>query len=281
MKKHGQIKALKLPRIALCMMCAFCIVMVAMTAGCAKREDMEKYADPGQSGAVQENDGEAAEYNRDEIKRIDIAIVETQQGERAFSMTPKDFIKSYNNFYRAEQGEAENSDQYLAPVQDWQSYTAAPTVHMTHETNCYLYSEDETVRSLPVLMIYADGGSSPVQQISVSYDEHSYSPQTYALYEEMCFYTLQVMLPERDREKVTTLRDTVLAAAEESFTTDQSASGSLPAFLYYVENSNGEGGVGVYPYFVVGQSEEVRIIPISPDYLEELKGSGVEIRTVT
>lgn len=182
--------------------------------------------------------------------KLDIQVVKSQTGEDAFSFSLEEFIKSFNSFYAAEKGE-----EYLPEVDKWNMYATGPTIHNSNETMCFAYSQEPAVRAIPQIIIYADSYATEVYQISISYDDHSYSPETYDLYKELTAYTLKTMFPDKKEKEIKEYTDSILAALDESFTTDKTSKDTMPQLIY------NEGGIGIYPYYVVGELMEVRLIP--------------------
>ena len=99
----------------------------------------------------------------------------------------------------------------------------------------------------------------------------------YELYEEMCFYTLKVFFHNLSDENLTELYKTINQLAydnifphEKAYTYD-----SVPCALYYKD------GIGVYPYFAIGQSVKLCILPITDQTLNEFKEKGVAIYEIS
>ena len=49
------------------------------------------------------------------------------------------------------------------------------------------------------------------------------------------------------------------------------ASGAVPCALYY------RGDIGVYPYFALGDYVRLCVIPVTPQYLDQLRAQGVGV----
>lgn len=181
---------------------------------------------------------------------LDIQVVKSQTGEDAFNFSLEDFIKSFNSFYAAEKEE-----EYLPEVDKWNMYATGPTVHNSNETMCFAYSQEPAVRAIPQIIIYADSYATEIYQISISYDDHSYTPETYALYKELTAYTLKTLFPDKKDKEIKKYTDNILTALDESFTVDKASKDTIPQLTY------NEDGIGIYPYYVVGELMEVRMVP--------------------
>lgn len=184
--------------------------------------------------------------------KLDIDIIQTETGENALSISIEDFIKSFNSFYAKDNGTG-----YLGDVDEWQMFAAGPTFYNPNETTCFIYSEDMSVRSIPQMKVYADSIASGIYQISLSYDDHSYSIETYDMYEEMCFYTIRTIFPNETDKEIKEICELMLNAVDESFTLDKQDAEKMPELISYQKD-----GIGMYPYYVVGEMMEICIVAI-------------------
>ena len=91
----------------------------------------------------------------------------------------------------------------------------------------------------------------------------------------MCYYTLKVFFPDFPKDKIVVLYTTLYRLAYEYFSEIKYSSESIPSVLYYKD------GIGLYPYFAVGEFMHLCIIPVTPAYLEELEKQGVQIYEIT
>lgn len=212
-----------------------CVALLMMLGGCASKsaEDMNEHKDETL-----------------EPVKFDVQIVKTDTGEDAFSISMEDFIESYNSFYAKDNGEG-----YLGDVDEWQMFASGPTFHNANETTCYTYSEDLSVRAIPQMKIYADSPNSGIYQISLAYDDHSYSIETYDMYEEMCFYAMRTLFPDESDKEIKNRCELMMKAVDESFTLDKQEAEEMPELTYQYN------GVGMYPYYLVGKMMEIRIVP--------------------
>lgn len=94
-------------------------------------------------------------------------------------------------------------------------------------------------------------------------------------YEEICFYTLKVMFPDLEDEKITRLYTTLNQLAYENLMPVKYTSEPVPCALYY------RGGVGIYPYFALGDYVRLCIIPVTQQYLDRFREQGTDIYEIS
>lgn len=97
----------------------------------------------------------------------------------------------------------------------------------------------------------------------------------YKVYEEMCFYTLKTVFPDLEDEKIINLYTTLNQLAYENVMPVKYASGAVPCALYY------RGDIGVYPYFALGDYVRLCVIPVTPQYLDQLRAQGVGVYEIS
>lgn len=206
-----------------------------------------------------------------EIAAPDIQVMENRENELVFTLSLSDYIRSYNSYYK--QGYCRD---YLTPASQWQCSTWDSAIHSDHKTKYYFFSEDENVHSLPTITVYVPANGDYIQEITVNYDEHSYSEPGYALYKEMCYYTLKVFFPELTYETIYDLCTEIITLGNQNvFSSDAwYGSGAVPYALFYKD------GIGIYPYFAIGDWEHLCIIPVTEETVAEFKQKGVEIHEI-
>lgn len=243
---------------------SFLFIFCAAGTGCAAFRT-------GDMNAPQENAEEKTASRTEaqsEGRLRAVTITENRAGEIVFALSAEEFIDRYNECYRIDNGEA-----YLPELFTWEHYNTIG-IHAEHEVICYTYSEDQSIRSIPTISMYVPTNGDYVQQIMVSYDDHSYSIPTYRMYEEMCFYTLKVVMPEYSSGKLTALYTELNDYIDEHLSGAPYASGAVPDILYY------SGGVGVYPYFAAGEQLHFCVIPVTEEILASFAGQGTAIYEV-
>lgn len=190
----------------------------------------------------------------------EVRVREDRAGEPVFDLSMEDFIDRFNALYRQDRGV-----DYLAPADQWQDA----------QDGRYIFSEDARIWSLPTITVsLSDSGQ--VRSLSVDFDEHSRTEELYGLYEELCFYTLGVFAPELAEESVVELYTTLNQLAYDNIFPYEQGFGtvSVPWVLYYRE------GVGVYPYFAMGERVHLCLIPVTPELLAQYEQEGARIHEI-
>lgn len=204
----------------------------------------------GSGSADKETEGDASEASSEEVIELNIESAKNDSGNQAFNISLEDFIASFNSHYAKD-----TNAEYLGSIDQWQIIPESPTVYASKDTSCYIFSQEPDIRSVPQLKVYADSTKTGIYQISLAYDDHSYSPETYDMYRELCMYTFMVMCPEMTKDELSTLIDDILSSVDESFTYEKPTDGAAAGSIYKDKN------VEVFSYNVAGDTMEVRIAP--------------------
>ena len=203
-----------------------------------------------------------------EVKALNIEVIDNREDELVFSISINDFIASYNGYYWMDK-----KNHYLLPPSEWGCAIYGTAIHSNHETIYYTFTEDERIWPLPTLSVYVPTNADYIQEVTINFDDHSYSETMYTLYEEICFYTLKVFFPDLEAEKIRELYKTLNLLAYDNIVPNEQGYGPdpIPCALYYKDN------IGLYPYFAVGESVHLCIIPVTETTLDYYKKKGVEI----
>lgn len=204
---------------------------------------------------------------------LDVQVEKNDDDLLVFDCTLDDFIASYNGFYWQDAGK-----RYLRSADDWRADAVEETVHADEPATQYTTSADPDRWTLPQMKVFVPEGDTRIEQVAVTYDDHSYSEATYALFEEDCFYTLKVFFPDLDdevlRETVQTLNRT---AYDHTFLSEQQyrpGKAQRPAMLYHRD------GIGVFAYFAIGAPLHFCIIPVDDALIDDLTANGSDVRTL-
>ena len=230
------------------------MMSLLMLFACSDKGSMEK---PQESG-VQEAHGK--------IVTLDVGAMENEAGQIVFNVSIDDFMESFNSIYRSNG----NGEDFLPPLHEWPFYNTM-AIHADNEVLCHHYSEDESIRAIPKISVFTPVTDDAVQQVIVSYDDHSYSIPTYEMYEELCFYTMKTMLPDMTDDEITALCSRVNTMADENITDVPYSSKAAPCALYH------KGGIGIYPYYCIGEELRFCIIPVTEKALQEFRERGTDI----
>lgn len=135
-----------------------------------------------------------------EIRELDAAVMDYQEDELVFSFSIDDFIDSFNGYYWEDY-----ESRYLLPSSMWISFVYESSIHSKYASNYYYFTPDETMWSLPTVSVFTPSDESYVQEIMLSFDDHSYTESMYHLYERTCFYTIKVLFPSFDDTEIVEL----------------------------------------------------------------------------
>ena len=204
------------------------------------------------------------EEHKDNITKIS-GVIQKDEG-LCFANSLEDFIDCYNDYYYKDNGE-----KYIKPRSEWYSYIQdfgryKGDMH-------YEFTANKKIWTLPTITVYTPQDETVIRELTVDFDDHSYTDKMYKQYEEMCFYTLKVFFPDMDEEELTRLYQNINEKAygnifqnEQGFHSD-----NPPSDLYY------RNEVGVYPYFAYGESVRMCIIPVTKKIIKSYKKQGVKI----
>ena len=203
---------------------------------------------------------------------LDIQVMENRKNELVFTISTSDYVESYNSYYKVDYCRS-----LLPPVSQWQCFTCDSAIHSEYETKCYSFTEDEHVYSLPTITVYVPTNDDYIQQITVNFDEHSFTQSGFEQYKEMCYYTMKVFFPDLSDARIMDLCAEIVALGNQNvFSSDEWFSkNAVPFALFYRE------GIGVYPYFAIGDWEHFCIIPVTEETVTEFEEKGVQIHEIS
>ena len=203
---------------------------------------------------------------------LDIQVMENRKNELVFTISTSDYVESYNSYYKVDYCRS-----LLPPVSQWQCFTYDSAIHSEYETKCYSFTEDEHVYSLPTITVYVPTNDDYIQQITVNFDEHSFTQSGFEQYKEMCYYTMKVFFPDLPDARIMDLCTEIVALGNQNvFSSDEWFSkNAVPSALFYRE------GIGVYPYFAIGDWEHFCIIPVTEETVTEFGEKGVQIHEIS
>lgn len=204
------------------------------------------------------------EERKDNTTKIS-GVVQRDNGSY-FANTLEDFIDCYNNYYYKDKGEV-----YIQPYSEWYSYVQdfgryKGDMH-------YEFTADKKIWTLPTITAYTPQDETIIKELTVDFDDHSYTEKMYKKYEEMCFYTLKVFFADMDEKELTKLYKKLNEKAYDNIFQNEQGfhSDNPPSDLYYRDE------VGIYPYFAYGESVRMCIIPVTKKVIKAYKKKGVKI----
>lgn len=202
------------------------------------------------------------------LSQLDTGVREAGQGAWTFSFSTQDFLTCCNGIYRQEQGR-----DFFAGPDNWSILTYPNGIHSDGPTTCYTFSPDPELPCAPTVTLYCPEGEDRVAEITVDFDEHGYTPAFYESYRQMCVYALKTVLPETTDEVLSAVfRSLDTLGTAYLFEADQGYShGARPAVLAVRD------GIGVYPYYAVGDWWYFCIIPVTEDLVRDFQEGGTVI----
>ena len=207
------------------------------------------------------------------VQTLDVGVQKNDNDELVFDVSLDDFIASYNGYYWQD-----NEACYLRLLDEWQVSALDNTVESAYPVTQYTHRAEDNVWTLPVMNVMVPESGEDIQQVNLTYDEHSYSEEYYALFEKDCYYTLKVFYPDLSDEQLTALYEAVNQGAyDNTFPSSQqyrTGSAQLPAMLYYRD------GIGVFGYFAIGAPVHFCVVPVDDAMIEEYAASGVDVQKI-
>ena len=189
---------------------------------------------------------------------------ETADGALRFSAMTDNFIDAFNNAYKADK-----DADFLPPLSNWtvSDYTESDG----RETALYTFSREPNIWSLPTVSIYSFSDNDYIREISLNFDDHSYAPNLFKQYEELCYYAIKAIMPDLSGDDIKTIYQDLNQKAYDFITTTPYSLNISPPIIYY------KGGIGLYPYFAIGERMHLCIVPVTNEYLEQLKDQGAQV----
>lgn len=226
-------------------------------------------------GAQPDGPEEAAEtpaVSQPEERPLDTSVIQGREGELDFAFSLEDWIAAYNVQYRAAVGE-----DFLKSPEAWHSQTFPTGVHSQQETVQYEFLADERMFSLPTMTVYVPQGGSCVQEITVNFDDHAYSDEGFALYQELCDCTIRTLCPDLEAERVQEIGRALDDVAYETLRLNKQRYGGevVPVLLYHRD------GIGIFSHFALGDYVRLCVIPVTEETLAAYARQGAEIRDLS
>lgn len=203
---------------------------------------------------------------------LDIKVAITEQGFRVFDVSLDEWIQSYNGYYWERHGE-----RYLRAAEEWQTERQPAGMHFAEETNRMTYRLDDDKWTLPTMSAYLTVEDGKMRQLVCNYDDHSYSSQTFAYFEEMCALALRVFVPQLDEKEAQKWATQINKVGDENtFNSDKQyrSADTLPTDLFIWEN------VGVFSYVAIGAPLHFCVIPVDSELVESYQAAGVRIHMI-
>ena len=169
-----------------------------------------------------------------------------------------------------------NATNYLSPSATWLAFFDM-TPYFETDSIHHRFSEDEQMGSMPTVSIYTPENSDCIYEIELTFDDHGYQESLYEKFEEICLYSLQVILPALSKNEIDSLYKNLYAQTDDNFWGDYYTYGGterpLLNMIYYYN------GIGLYGYYGAGTAN-ICIIPMTQETLIQFEQEGIEIREI-
>ncbi|MEG2037026.1 MAG: hypothetical protein RRZ93_03470 [Ruthenibacterium sp.] len=219
--------------------------------------------------SLQDRQAASTEQAAAEIKELKIKAVANRENELVFTCSIADFVSSYDGFYWRD-----HHALYFPASARWMSYSCESAPHFNGKTDYYYYQKNADQLSEPIISVYTPPNETRIQEITLDYDDHGDTEQNDAEYKEMCFYAIKVMLPELKDSDIANLFETMDTLACEGLCNVPYGAGVKPTVLFL------KGDIGLYPYFAIGQSRHICMMPVTQPMIAKLISQGVDVREI-
>ncbi len=213
------------------------------------------------------NRQEPAEVNSGEGSVV-FNAEEAANGVLCFSAVSDEFINAFNKAYKTDKG-----TDFLPALSEW---TASDYAERDgRETVLYTFSREPDIWSLPTVSVYSFLDNDYIREISLNFDDHSYSPNLFKQYEELCYYAIKAVMPDLSGDEIKAIYQDLNQKAYDFITTTPYSLNVSPSIIYYNDS------IGLYPYFAIGERMHLCIVPVTNEYLKQLKDQGTHVTEIS
>ena len=200
-----------------------------------------------------------------EAASLDTAIRLVHGDDPVFSATLDEFIRCFNGIFCQVSGA-----DYFPDASRWNRSSLSDGIHSPYPARQFRFCEDESVYSLPTVTVYTPLEDRYIQEITINFDEHSYTEVGFGRYRMLCRCTVMAFFPAMSEESAEKLIDEILLLGSQNvFDSDAwFGTGVVPCTLYYKE------GIGIYPYDAIGDWRRFCILPVTEARLREFEQKG-------
>ena len=201
----------------------------------------------------------------EESEPLDGAVQLVHGDDPAFSASIEDFIRCFNGVFGQGTG-----DGYFPEVSRWSCHRLTKGIHSPYPARQFQFAEDASVYSLPTVTVYTPIESHCMQEITINFDEHSYTETGFQRFRQLCVCAVRTFIPTMQEDGAQELCDEILNLGSRNVF-DSSAwfgNGAIPSVIYYRD------GIGIYPYDAIGDWRRFCIIPVTQERLEEFEQKG-------
>lgn len=207
------------------------------------------------------------------LSPLSLSVQTNSAGERVFNVVLEDIINSYNGYYYDVHG-----CSYIRKQEFWQKERQPAGMHFNEECDVYTYCMDFSKWTLPRMSAYCSTIDGQLREFICNYDDHSYSPESFALYEEMCANALRVFVPalsEKEAKEWATHINKV--GDENTFNSDkQYRSADMKPTDLFVHDD-----VGVFSYVAIGAPLNFCVIPLDDALVQMYQDASVRVHKLS
>ena len=206
------------------------------------------------------------------MQPLDVCLETTAEGLRVFNVDLDALIQSYNGYYWSQHGV-----RYLLDAKDWQLERQPAGMHFQEETDVYTYCADFSKWTLPRMSAYCTTSDGRLREAVCNYDDHSYSPESFKLYEEDCATMLRVFVPSLSAETAKEWATKINKVGDDNtFNSDKQyrRAEMKPTDLFV------HGNVGVFSYVAIGAPLNFCVIPVDEALVNAYQADGVRIHAL-
>ena len=204
-------------------------------------------------------------FQEPSLETIQPSVQEYHRDDPVFSVTIDDFIRCFNSLY-----EQKHRTAFFPQSGQWEISSRNRGIHTDYPVMAFRFSEDPQVFSLPTVTVYTPQEEHFIQEITVNFDEHSYTEVGYQRYRLLCCLTTRVFFPEMSEEEAADFCDRIILLGNQNIFASDAWFGeeAIPSVLFY------QDGVGLYPYDAIGDWRHFCVIPVTEERLREFEEKG-------
>ena len=201
----------------------------------------------------------------EELEPLDATAQLIHGDDPAFSASIEDFIRCFNGVFGQATGEA-----YFPDVSRWNCSSVQKGIHSPYPARQFRFFEDESVYSLPTVTVYTPMEERCIQEITINFDEHSYTEAGFRRFRRLCVCAIRTFIPGMQEKAAEELCDEILGLGSQNIFESSAwfGNGAVPSAIYY------QDGIGIYPYDAIGDWRRFCIIPVTQARLKEFEQEG-------
>lgn len=193
---------------------------------------------------------------------LDTSITRSDSGELLFAASMDTFIECYNRLY-----EIDYRTTFLRPLQEWSFLVCDNSPYSDAPSILYEFKLNKKVLIEPTITAYVPSDGIGIQEITLGFQEHSWTDWCYDRFREECGYVFQLFFPSLTDGERNALFETLFDDAYDKECYVDLYEERSPTVLRYLND------VGVYCVLHCGVIRFC-LIPVDSQYLEDFTSSG-------